>query len=152
VSQSRVSRACCTEIVPQYTRDCTERSPEQTYAACAVCICLCVLRSELSVFERTERHVQDRGNGLPRAQLPLVFDFCYGGSTSAVASEWRVAGATNTPPPLCGLGLGLPTSRLYARHFGGDLAVSGAENGGAEATLWLSRDVHIPEHIPLTCE
>ena len=97
-------------------------------------------------------HVQDRGTGLPRAQLPLVFDFCYGGSTSVEASEWRVAGATNTPPPLCGLGLGLPTSRLYARHFGGDLAVSGVENGGAEATLWLPRDVHIPEHIPLTCQ
>jgi signal transduction histidine kinase len=47
------------------------------------------------------------------------------------------------------MGLGLPTSRLYARHFGGELQVVGVANGGAEATLWLPRDVNVPESIPL---
>lgn len=32
--------------------------------------------------------------------------------------------------PLCGMGIGLPVSRLYARHFGGDLRMLSLQGYG----------------------
>eukprot|EP00241_Pyramimonas_parkeae_P006669 CAMPEP_0114227876 /NCGR_PEP_ID=MMETSP0058-20121206/2029_1 /TAXON_ID=36894 /ORGANISM="Pyramimonas parkeae, CCMP726" /LENGTH=325 /DNA_ID=CAMNT_0001338757 /DNA_START=381 /DNA_END=1358 /DNA_ORIENTATION=- len=103
--------------------------------------------------------VLDKGCGLPRAQLPYAFEFCYSTSaspesliagTDAARGGHVSGGSYHIPPPLSGMGMGLPTSRLYARHFGGDMGLVGVENGGAEQTVWLPRSQDIPEAIPIT--
>ncbi|CAK0874141.1 unnamed protein product [Prorocentrum cordatum] len=40
---------------------------------------------------------------------------------------------------LSGYGVGLPLSRLYARHLGGDIVISQVLGHGTEASVFLSR-------------
>ena len=49
--------------------------------------------------------------------------------------------------PLTGLGVGLPLSRLMARHFGGELHLLSVESQGTDAVLFLPREVR-PERLP----
>lgn len=56
-----------------------------------------------------------------------------------------------TPPiaPLpCSYGYGLPISRLYARYFGGDLAIISMEGYGTDAYLHLNRLGNVQEPLP----
>ncbi len=43
------------------------------------------------------------------------------------------------PDPIAGFGYGLPLSRLYARHWGGDLSILSMEGYGTDAFLHLSK-------------
>ena len=45
-------------------------------------------------------------------------------------------------------GYGLPISRLYARYFGGDLAVISMEGYGTDAYLHLNRLGNVQEPLP----
>jgi len=66
-------------------------------------------------------HVDDRGPGLPAAELERVFE------------PWFT---TKTD----GVGLGLAIARRAAREHGGDLTAANREGGGARFTLHLPRD------------
>lgn len=51
-------------------------------------------------------------------------------------------------PTPCRYGYGLPISRLYARYFGGDLAIISMENYGTDAYLHLNRLGNVQEPLP----
>ncbi|CAM9544913.1 unnamed protein product [Discosporangium mesarthrocarpum] len=50
--------------------------------------------------------------------------------------------------PLSGMGIGLPVSRMYARHFGGDLRVLSMDGYGTYAILYLPTDSDSTEQLP----
>jgi len=51
--------------------------------------------------------------------------------------------------PMAGLGFGLPLSRLYAKHFGGDLKLITIEGHGTDIYLTLDRTGEVLEHFEL---
>ena len=54
-------------------------------------------------------------------------------------AEERTHQCSNRPDPIAGFGYGLPLSRLYARHFGGELSLTSMEGYGTDAYLHLSK-------------
>jgi signal transduction histidine kinase len=66
-------------------------------------------------------HVADDGPGIPLDKHEEVF------------GEFTRLGSGDKP----GAGLGLSIARRIARMLGGDVTVSGGQNGGARFTLWL---------------
>lgn len=62
----------------------------------------------------------DRGGGVPRSQMELLFNYMY---STAPPPQPTYSGEV----PLAGLGYGLPLSRLYARYFLGDLMLVSME-------------------------
>jgi signal transduction histidine kinase len=70
--------------------------------------------------------VQDRGPGIPDADLERVFEPFY-----------RIEGSRNRDTG--GTGLGLPIARDIARLHGGDLTLRNLPDGGLEATVTLPR-------------
>ena len=50
--------------------------------------------------------------------------------------------------PLSGNGVGLPISRLYARHFGGELEIDVATPGTTRALFRLPLATSLPESLP----
>jgi pyruvate dehydrogenase kinase 2/3/4 len=79
--------------------------------------------------------VQDRGGGFRRSVVPRVMSYMY----TTAQSILTPSGQTVEPhsSPLAGYGYGLPVSRLYARHFGGDLEVTSMEGHGTDALLLI---------------
>jgi pyruvate dehydrogenase kinase 2/3/4 len=51
--------------------------------------------------------------------------------------------------PLAGLGYGLPSSRSYARYFGGDVSVMSMEGYGTDAFVHLTRLGNSREPLPV---
>lgn len=82
--------------------------------------------------------VSDEGGGIPRSGMSRIWTYLY---TTAMPPD----SLADTPyhsdfhAPFAGLGYGLPISRLYARHFGGDLQVISMEGYGTDAYLHLKR-------------
>lgn len=87
--------------------------------------------------------VSDRGAGIDRAHLPLVYHYLYSTAEDhkgiiaaldqvSVDSEWGRS-------IMAGFGHGLGLSRCYARAFGGDLSVSSARGIGTRADLTFPR-------------
>jgi signal transduction histidine kinase len=76
--------------------------------------------------ERLEIRIQDKGPGLPAAELERVFEPFY-----------RVEGSRSRETG--GTGLGLTIARGIAEAHGGRLSLRNREEGGLEATLQLPR-------------
>ncbi|PVD35950.1 hypothetical protein C0Q70_02919 [Pomacea canaliculata] len=74
--------------------------------------------------------LSDRGGGIPRSKLDLLFQYMY--STAPQPSR-----SDSCSAPLAGYGYGLPLSRLYARYFHGDLVLSSMEGYGTDALIYL---------------
>jgi len=51
--------------------------------------------------------------------------------------------------PMAGLGFGLPLSRLYAKHFGGDVKIFTLEGYGTDVNLVLDRTGEVLENFEL---
>ncbi|KAI3380881.1 hypothetical protein SNEBB_002400 [Seison nebaliae] len=75
-------------------------------------------------------HVSDRGGGVPRSIIHLLFQYMY---STAPQPQYSPTGSA----PLAGYGYGLPLSRLYARYFHGDLLVTSMEGYGTDAWIYL---------------
>lgn len=92
--------------------------------------------------------IQDRACGMSRAMVNKAFDYLY---TSAEPAEDLVTLQRSYQPvgdPMTGMGVGLPVSRLYARHFGGDLRLFSIQGDGTTACLYIPRDITIREQLP----
>merc|ERR1712232_1485938 len=77
--------------------------------------------------------VQDLAGGIPFKAKQRVWSYMY--STASRQSDRYVQQGT----PLAGFGVGLPLSRLYARHFGGSLHLMSMPGEGTSAFLYLKR-------------
>ncbi|XP_059608381.1 pyruvate dehydrogenase (acetyl-transferring) kinase, mitochondrial [Phlebotomus argentipes] len=77
--------------------------------------------------------MSDRGGGIPRSQMDLLFKYMY---STAPQPQKHVDHQSNTVP-LAGYGYGLPISRLYARYFHGDLCLMSCEGYGTDALIYL---------------
>lgn len=111
---------------------------------------------QLDVYP-TETHVvieiQDQGIGLPFAAWDSqVETLLFGLGRSSARQRWdrlneqqSYAAVTS---PLSSLGVGLPTSRMLMRHFGGDVRVEPGSQGGCCARIFLPRDDNLLEREP----
>ncbi|AAS52951.2 AER270Wp [Eremothecium gossypii ATCC 10895] len=85
--------------------------------------------------------ISDEGGGIARSNLPLVWTYLYTTMTddeqdSLIDGDSTLSGSC---PPMAGYGYGLALSRLYARHFGGDLRLLSMDGYGTDVYLHLNR-------------
>eukprot|EP00903_Cladosiphon_okamuranus_P014999 g13879.t1 len=75
--------------------------------------------------------VVDQGGGIPAEATDKVWSYLYTTAGEAVKTSYLANGGNSPskPPPLAGLGYGLPLSRLYARNFGGELKLKRSASG-----------------------
>lgn len=91
--------------------------------------------------------VKDQGGGIPRSVFHKVMSYSFTTAKPAldiIKSNSEGADdltAPSTPPVLAGYGYGLPMSRLYARHFGGDLVLRSVEGVGTKAFLFIAKQM-----------
>ena len=81
--------------------------------------------------------ISDCGGGIPRSKTQRVFDYFY--TTGKPQFENLDGTAFGVNSPLCGLGYGLPLSRMYTRYFGGDLKLVSMENMGTDVFIYLKK-------------
>lgn len=74
--------------------------------------------------------VRDRAGGMPHKVVTRIWSYLYGATS---------IGDPNAPPatPLSGYGVGLPLSRLQARHLGGDLTCASYPGYGTDMYLQM---------------
>ncbi|CAM9731324.1 unnamed protein product [Ascophyllum nodosum] len=84
--------------------------------------------------------ISDEGGGMSMTTARNAFRYLWTSSERhAEAQEKHQKNASYQPgtDPLSGMGIGLPVSRLYARHFGGDLKLMSLEGFGTHVGLFL---------------
>ncbi|KAF0852548.1 mitochondrial pyruvate dehydrogenase (PDH) kinase [Andalucia godoyi] len=107
--------------------------------------------------------VSDKGGGIPRSALPVLWTYSYttaknndavtssvngpSGSGSSLFDPSPSRGQGNTDR-IAGYGYGLPLSKLYARYFGGDLELKSLESWGTDAYLYIRRLADHEEDLP----
>lgn len=92
--------------------------------------------------EAVEVCIRDLGGGMSPSCAQKAWSFMHtGGSKSA----WREQGSDDST--MSGYGIGLPLSRLYASHFGGDLRLTSWESRGTEVCLTLSKQTTQSERL-----
>lgn len=93
--------------------------------------------------------ISDEGGGIKRKQLDMVWSYLHTTATSPLIADAPLGGGGGSNvPALAGYGVGLPLSRLYARYFGGDLAIKSLEGFGTDVYLHVSRLGHDCENLP----
>jgi pyruvate dehydrogenase kinase 2/3/4 len=91
--------------------------------------------------------VSDEGGGIARSNMKKIWSYLFTTADKSALENFVSTSATedfenkdfNTASPLAGLGYGLPISRCYARHFGGDLTLMSMEGYGTDGYVYLSR-------------
>ena len=100
--------------------------------------------------------ISDEGGGIRRKDLGSVWSYLHTTAASppdlstAAAESASAAMAETNMPALAGYGVGLPLSRLYAKYFGGDLALKSLDGFGTDVYIHLSRLGHDCEQLPET--
>lgn len=92
--------------------------------------------------EAVKIRINDLGGGMSPSCAQEAWSFMHtGGSKSA----WREPDSAANM--MSGYGIGLPLSRLFARHFGGDLQLSSWESEGTEVCLTLNKQTTSSERL-----
>mmetsp|Transcript_59006 Transcript_59006/g.175554 ORF Transcript_59006/g.175554 Transcript_59006/m.175554 type:complete len:213 (-) Transcript_59006:329-967(-) len=81
---------------------------------------------------RVTFRVREEGNGMSPSALEKAWIFMHTTCRALCVGE---GGVGTSGGPLAGFGVGLPTARLFAQHFGGDLQLCSREGAGTEARL-----------------
>lgn len=83
--------------------------------------------------------ISDEGKGMTQEALEMAMAYSYtsvGEPALSISPEGQIKQAVE-PSPLAGYGYGLPMSRVYARTFGGDLAIQTMEGFGTRAYFYI---------------
>lgn len=97
--------------------------------------------------------VSDRGGGISRSHSERIFSYLF--TTAEPHNPITDSDALESfgrNSPLAGLGYGLPIARLYARYFGGDLAINSVEGFGTDAFVYLHKQGNRNEPLELKPE
>ena len=89
-------------------------------------------------LEDVSIRVSDCGGGIALTDMKKVMSYMY---TTASVNQFDTHNISEKTP-LAGYGFGLPISRLYARHFGGDLKLRSIEGYGTDAFLHLGTSLN----------
>ncbi|KAJ1679848.1 hypothetical protein EV182_001209 [Spiromyces aspiralis] len=95
--------------------------------------------------------VRDEGGGIPKADMPHVFDYSWtsmkekaaggtdaaGDSSSVFSIQANLDMQSGTGGPIAGLGFGLPMAKLYCQYFGGSLEIASMEGLGCDVFIKL---------------
>ncbi|PVV00201.1 hypothetical protein BB559_000040 [Furculomyces boomerangus] len=110
--------------------------------------------------------VSDEGGGIPYSQVENIWSYINKNAVSypphtytnpfdssfnlneAVKPKNSESSEPYSHSPLFGYGIGLPTARLIARYFGGDLDVVSMEGYGSDFYLHLHRSGNVAESTP----
>lgn len=104
-----------------------------------------VLVTALSSMSHACVCIEDEGKGIPRNRMDLVMSYTYTTAAKPALEQIEAAHHHHTSTdevdmsPLAGYGFGLPVSRMYARCFGGDLALQSIEGFGTKAYLYIKQ-------------
>lgn len=79
--------------------------------------------------------IEDEGGGIPRSGMNRIWTYLY----TTAPQPMGAPNGSEEFDAMAGYGYGLPTTRLYARYFGGDLQVISMEGYGTDAYLHLNR-------------
>ena len=79
--------------------------------------------------------ISDFGSGFPISQIEKMFTYAYSTQKLDILPEYEVS---NTPI-MAGFGFGLPTARLYAQYFGGELYINPLENYGTDVFIYINK-------------
>lgn len=91
----------------------------------------------LEGYEDITIKISDEGGGIPRLEVPLVWQYLY--TTVDETPLLEQDQQQNFRAPMAGFGYGLPILRLYARYFGGLLNMISMEGYGTDVYLHLNR-------------
>ena len=89
--------------------------------------------------------MSDEGGGIRRSDMKKIWSYLFTTAQSndldnfVMSDDVDNASDFNRSTPLAGLGYGLPISRNYARHLGGDLAIMSMEGYGTDSFVYLAR-------------
>ena len=95
--------------------------------------------------------ISDEGGGIKRKDLDKIWSYLHTTAKSPplLSDDHSSSNGSGTSvPALAGYGVGLPLSRLYAKYFGGDLAIKSLEGYGTDVYLHVSRLGHDCENLP----
>jgi len=80
----------------------------------------------------------DQGGGMSRQHMRECLQYLF--TSSEVFNRLQMQQSYQPPSdPLTGIGTGIPVSRLYAQHFGGDLVHTSQEGYGTQVTFYISK-------------
>ena len=89
--------------------------------------------------------IVDAGGGMARDAAAAALRLRAGARYDRLEAQQSYAMVES---PLSGNGVGLPISRLYARHFGGELEIDVATPGTTRALFRLPLATSLPESLP----
>ena len=89
--------------------------------------------------------IVDAGGGMARDAAAAALRLRAGARYDRLEAQQSYAMVES---PLSGNGVGLPISRLYARHFGGELEIDVATPGTTRALFRLPLATSLPENLP----
>lgn len=89
--------------------------------------------------------VSDQGGGMPRKDVDMIWQYMY---TTAPFQQPPKCLDDISDPPMAGFGYGLPTSRLYAQYFGGDMKAISMDGYGTDMYIYLSKLGDSDEPLP----
>ncbi|CAM9575680.1 unnamed protein product [Scytosiphon promiscuus] len=95
--------------------------------------------------------VSDEGGGMSMGTARDAFRYLWTSSEAHETAQAKHAANASFQPsidPLSGMGIGLPVSRLYARHFGGDLQMLSLQGFGTHVGLFLPLASDGVERLP----
>jgi pyruvate dehydrogenase kinase 2/3/4 len=87
--------------------------------------------------------VSDEGGGIRRSDIKKIWSYLFTTANTDTINKFVISDSNssdfNVASPMAGLGYGLPISRNYARHLGGDLVLMSMEGYGTDGFVYLSR-------------
>ncbi|CAE7461597.1 PDK [Symbiodinium microadriaticum] len=87
--------------------------------------------------------ISDEGGGIRRSHMKKIWSYLFTTAPTDTLDRFVISETNssdfNVSSPMAGLGYGLPISRNYARHLGGDLVVMSMEGFGTDGYVYLSR-------------
>lgn len=89
--------------------------------------------------------ISDQGGGMARKDVELIWQYMY---TTAPFQQPPKDLDNMADPPMAGFGYGLPTSRLYAQYFGGDMQAISMDGYGTDMYIYLSKLGEAEEPLP----